>query len=192
MENKADQIKLRTARIEDAARLVEIYSYYVTNTAVTFEWEVPSVEEFTQRIKDHQGKFPYIVAEYNGKIIGYAYSSLFRTRIAYSWCTETSIYIDKDFRRGGAGSILLNELEKQLKEQNYINVYACITYVEKEDEYLTHDSVEFHKKMGYTHVARFNKCGFKFNRWYDVVWMEKMLGDHTENPGQIKKAEKNL
>lgn len=192
MEKIADKIILRTAKVEDAERLVEIYSYYVTNTAVTFEWEVPSVQEFAQRIKDRQEKFPYIVAEYNGQLIGYAYSSLFRTRIAYSWCTETSIYLDKDFRRCGAGSILLAELEKQLKAQNYINVYACVTYIENEDEYLTHDSVEFHKKMGYTQVARFNKCGFKFNRWYDVVWLEKMLGDHNENPGFIQKPQNNL
>ncbi len=186
MENK---ISLRKARVEDAQALLSIYSYYVKKTAITFEWEVPSVKEFEDRISNITQSFPYIVAEMEeegrNKIVGYAYSHVYRTRAAYAWTTETSIYMDKNYRKMGIGRILLEELEKKLKAQNYLNVYACIASCDEEDEYLTHDSIKFHAKMGYKEVSYLKQCGFKFNRWYDLVTMEKILGDHTANPKEI-------
>lgn len=187
--NNLSEITLRKACAEDANALVSIYSYYVENTAITFEWEVPTVEEFKNRIIKISQKFPYIVAERveegKKKIVGYAYSSTYRTRAAYAWTTETSIYIDKEYRKLGIGKLLLEELEKRLKAQNFLNVYACIASCEVEDEYLTHGSVKFHKKMGYKEVSYLKKCGYKFNRWYDLVTMEKILGEHTANPKEI-------
>lgn len=179
------EIKLRAATETDAEALLGIYSYYVENTAITFEWDVPSVEEFRTRIHNITQKYPYLVAEKDGVIVGYAYANTFRTRAAYSWTVETSIYVNKDCRRGGIGKLLLVELEKQLKSQNVLNVYACITSKEIEDEYSTHDSIHFHDKMGYKKIGEFKNSGLKFNRWYDVVFMEKMLGDHTANPEEV-------
>lgn len=184
-------ISIRMAEETDAEELLSIYSYYVKNTAITFEWVVPSVEEFRERIKNIKKKYPYLVAEVldseNKKhIIGYCYAGPFRTRAAYAWTIETSIYINKDCRRSGAGKLLLQELEKRLTEQNVLNVYAGITYIDEEDEYLTHDSIKFHEKMGYKQVARFHKCGYKFGRWYDLVFTEKMLGEHTATPETVE------
>jgi len=179
------EIKIRKATVADAQALVGIYSYYVTDTAVTFEWDVPSVEEFAGRIKNVTAKYPYFVAEVDGEIAGYAYANTFRSRIAYSWTVETSIYVKKDCRRGGVGKALLQELEAGLKNQNVLNVYAVIASIEKEDEYLTHDSVKFHDKMGYKKVSEWNQCGYKFKRWYNIVIMEKMLGEHTAEPAPV-------
>lgn len=178
-------ITIRPATPEDAEDLLKIYSYYVTDTAVTFEWEVPTVEEFRNRIATISQKFPYIVALQEGVIIGYAYANTFRTRAAYVWNVETSIYVNKDCRHSGAGTVLLNELETQLKVQNFLNVYAVISYAEKEDEYLTHDSIFFHDKMGYKKVSEWHQCGYKFKRWYNIVIMEKMLGEHTAVPDSV-------
>lgn len=180
------EITIRSATVDDASPLLEIYSYYVKNTAITFEWEVPSVEEFSSRIENTLKNYPYLVAEIDGQPVGYAYASRFRTRAAYAWCVETSIYVHKDFRGQGIGRALLEKLESLLKEQGVLNIYAGITYLKKEDEYLTHASPKFHKKMGYKKVAKYQKCGFKFNRWYDLIFMEKFLGEHTENPEPVK------
>lgn len=178
-------ITLRIANPRDAENLLNIYSYYVKNTSITFEWEVPSVEEFHNRIENTLKKYPYIIAEKNGQLIGYAYASPFKTRAAYDWAIETSIYVHKDFRRDGVGRLLLENLEELLAKQNILNVNACIAYPEVEDEYLTRDSVRFHEKMGYSLVGEFHKCGYKFNRWYNMVWMEKHIGEHISNQPNI-------
>lgn len=174
-------ITLRLATVSDASELLEIYSYYVKNTSITFEWEVPSLKEFSERIENTLKKFPYIVAEFNGKPVGYAYASPFKTRAAYQWAIETSIYIHKDFCHQGIGKLLLLKLEELLARQNVLNSNACIAYPETEDEFLTKNSAQFHEKMGYRLVGEFHKCGYKFNRWYNMIWMEKMIGEHKSN-----------
>lgn len=174
-------IVLRVAKPSDAAALLEIYSYYVTDTAITFEWEIPSVEEFKNRIENTLKKFPYIVAESDNQIIGYAYASSFKGRAAYDWAIETSIYVHKNLCHKGIGKLLLLKLEELLQKQNILNSYACIAYPEIEDEYLTKNSVQFHEKMGYRLIGEFKKCGYKFNRWYNMVWMEKFLGEHVSD-----------
>jgi len=186
-EKDMSDITIRTASPEDAAEILGIYKYYIENTSITFEWEVPSLEEFRSRIENTLQKYPYIVAVQNEKIIGYAYVSPFKTRAAYDWAVETSIYVQKDGKRHGTGRLLLENLESILKKMNILNVNACIAYPETEDEYLTKDSVRFHEKMGYSMVGEFHKCGYKFNRWYNMVWMEKMLGDHVSNQPKVLK-----
>ena len=169
------ELKIRDAQLEDAARLVEIYSYYVLNTAVSFEYAVPSVEEFVDRIKNIKTKFPYLVCEKDGKIIGYVYASSYSSRTAYDWTVSTSIYVDKDYRRNGAGALLYKELEKRLKEKGIINLLAGVAFCENEDEDLTHDSQKFHLKMGYSEVAHMKGVGKKFDRWYDIKWFQKKI-----------------
>lgn len=179
------KIKIRTATLEDAQELLNIYSYYVINTAVTYEWNPPSLQEFQNRITEKLEKYPYLVATLDEQIVGYAYAGQFRTRAAYAWDVETSIYIKNEFRHCGIGHLLLENLEQILKKQNVQNIYAGISFIKKEDEYLSHASPNFHKKMGYKKIAHYHKCGYKFNRWYDIIWMEKMINNHPENPEKI-------
>ncbi len=168
--------KIRPVAEADAERLLEIYSYYIKETAVTFEWEVPSLQEFQERIKKISSKFPYLVCEKtNGKITGYVYASSFSERKAYDWTVETSIYLDKDERRAGTGRALYEELEKELMKKGIVNLLAKIAWSEKEDEYITHDSVLFHEKMNYQHAGVLKEIGMKFGKWYDIVMMVKKL-----------------
>lgn len=179
-------ITFRTARLSDAEPLLEIYRPYVENTAITFEYEVPSIEEFRRRIENTLRKYPYIVAEADGKVVGYAYVSSFVGRAAYDWSVETSIYLDNDFHGMGAGRKLYETLETILKEMNIINLNACIGVPKSPDEYLTNNSVEFHSHIGYKYVGKFHDSGYKFSKWYDMAWMEKMIGDHPEKPEPIR------
>lgn len=178
-------IKIRIATINDATELLDIYAHYVTNTAITFEYDVPSKGEFENRIRNTLKKYPYLVAELEGNIVGYAYAGEFKIRAAYQWNVETSIYVHKDYKHMGIGKQLYQALENILKSQNILNVNACIAYPVQEDEYLTKDSVNFHQKLGYSLVGEFHQSGYKFNRWYNMVWMEKFIGVHVENQPEV-------
>ena len=172
-------ITVRTASPEDASEILDIYAPYVENTAITFEYDVPDLNEFRQRIVNTLKKYPYIVAVEDGKIVGYAYAGTFKARAAYDRSVETSIYIKTDERGKGIGKTLYNELESRLKEQGILNLNACISWIDTPDEYLTHQSPEFHSRLGYTRSAHFHKCGYKFGKWFDMIWMEKMMGEHV-------------
>lgn len=178
---------IRIARVNDAQSLLDIYSYYVEKTAITFEYDVPTVEEFRKRIKNITERYPYFVYEENGRIIGYAYANTFKDRAAYDRAVEVTIYVDKNSRHNGIGKKLYKVLENALKQQNITNLYACIGYPEVEDEYLTKNSVGYHEHLGYRFVGEFRKCGYKFNRWYNMVWMEKVIGEHFENAKPVLK-----
>lgn len=186
-----NNIRIRTARPEDAIELLEIYAPYVRETAVTYEYTVPSKEEFASRIRHTMVKYPYLVAEKDGEILGYAYAGAFHPRAAYAWDAEMSIYIKKDRKRSGIGKTLYEALEKLLAEQNILNVYACIACPEEEDEYLTKDSIRFHERMGYRIVGEFRECAYKFGRWYGMVWMEKRIGKRTADPAEVKSFDKS-
>lgn len=176
--NTQHSINIRTATAADAQALLDIYAPYVEHTAITFEYEVPSVEEFSSRITHTLQKYPYLIAEENGQILGYAYASPFHDRPAYDWAVETSIYVGQNIRHRGVGKKLHDALESALKEQGILNMNACIAYPPVADEYLDKNSVEFHTHMGYRLVGEFYKCGYKFHRWYNMVWMEKLIGEH--------------
>ena len=143
-------MQIRVAEEKDAAALVEIYSYYV------------------ERIHNIKEKYPYIVAEENGEILGYAYGSAFHPRAAYGWCAEMSIYVKHDRRGSGAGGRLYRALESLLAEMGVLNLNAC------------------HKHFGYKRVGEFHRCGYKFNRWYNMIWMEKMIGEHKSVQPEVK------
>lgn len=177
---------IRIATEDDAEKLLQIYAYYVENTAITFEYEVPSAQEFRERIRRTLGRYPYLVSEQNGMIMGYAYAGTFKERSAYAWAVETTIYIDKDARRKGLGKELYQALEKALALQNVINLNACIGCPIVEDEYLTRNSVQYHEHLGYRLVGEFHKCGYKFGRWYNMVWMEKCISDHPDRPLPVR------
>ena len=171
---------IRTATVHDAAEILDIYKYYIENTAITLECVVPTVEQFAQRIENTLKKYPYLVAEQDGEIIGYAYAGPLNVRQAFDWSVECSIYVKAGLQKKGLGRELYSALENALALQNIINLSACIAYPEVEDEYLNYNSVQFHSHFGYSMVGEFHKCGYKFGRWYGMVWMEKFIGEHNE------------
>ena len=178
-------IRIRSAAVEDAESLLEIYAYYVSNTAISFECEVPSVEEFRKRIARTLEKYPYLVAEEDGAVRGYAYAGVFKGRAAYDHCCEVTIYLDRGAKGNGYGRALYEALEEKLKKMGIVNLYACIADPISEDEYLTKDSEHFHRHLGYVRVGEFHKCGYKFGHLYNMIWMEKIIGEHeTEGAGR--------
>ena len=191
LKEKSGGLVLRAAMPDDAAALLAIYAPYVTDTAITFEYYIPSEEEFCGRIKHTLEMYPYIVAEEDGVIVGYAYAGPFKGRAAYNWAVETTVYVDRNKKRGGIGTALYEALEKALAAQGILNAEACIGYPEngEEDEYLTCDSPKFHEYMGYRLVGEFRRCGYKFGRWYNMIWMEKFLGEHPDD-GKVKPIKK--
>ncbi len=181
----SDEIVFRVATLSDAKALLDIYAYYVKNTSITFEYDVPSLEEFSHRIQTTLKKYPYIVASKNGEILGYAYTGAFVGRAAYDWSVETTIYLKNGCQKMGLGKRLYEKLEVISKAQNILNLNACIGYPSVEDEFLTKNSVQFHEHLGFRFVGEFHQCGYKFNRWYNMVWMEKMIGEHRTSPTPV-------
>lgn len=168
-------LSIRVAIPEDAPALLAIYTPYVENTDITFEYEVPDLEDFQARIRNTLGRYPYLVAEKDGEICGYAYASPFKTRAAYSWSVETSIYVKEDMHHLGVGAALYEALETYLARQNVCNLCACIAYPNPASE-------AFHEKFGYRTVAHFHKSGYKNGQWIDMIWMEKELCPHSNPP----------
>lgn len=195
---------IRSATPDDAEAILAVYRPYVENTAITFEYDVPALGLFRARIIHTLQRFPYLVAEEcqketntdkshtTGCILGYAYASPFKDRAAYQWAVETSIYVDSSLRHSGIGSALHQALEDALSQQGILNLNACIAYPptpldkpvgtecaeEAACDYLPSDSVAFHLRMGYRPVAHFHRCGKKHGLWYDMIWMEKLIGNH--------------
>ena len=168
-------MNIRIATLKDAPALLKIYAPYVEQTAITFEYQVPSLEEFESRMNGILSKYPYLIAEENSEILGYAYASPFKTRAAYAWSVETSIYVKKGIHKKGIGTALYQALERLLTRQNVCNLCACIAYPNP-------PSIAFHERFGYKTIAHFTKSGYKQNAWYDMIWMEKELCPHTIPP----------
>ncbi len=178
-------ITVRNATLEDADTLLNIYAYYVTDTAITFEYTVPTLEEFQNRMRNIMEKYPYLVIEKDGTIAGYAYARAFVGRAAYDWSCELTVYLDHTAQKCGLGKRIYAALEERLHHMGILNLYACIGYPQEEDEYLTTNSADFHAHLGFTLAGTFQKCGYKFGRWYDMVWMEKIIDTHQENQPDI-------
>ena len=184
-EGADKMVTVRDAAMKDAEAILKIYDYYVKHTAITFEYQPPSIQEFQKRMEATMARYPYLVVEKDGVLQGYAYAGPFVGRAAYDWSCEMTVYLDHAARRCGMGRKIYDALEAKLKEMGICNLYACIGYPETEDEYLTRNSAAFHSRMGFTEVGRFHKCGYKFGRWYDMVWMEKVIGSHGEDQKPI-------
>ncbi|WP_455165637.1 N-acetyltransferase family protein [Streptococcus sp.] len=159
---------IRPVQLSDAAAIRVIYQPYVTETAITFEVDVPTVQEFESRITKTLTQFPYLVAEVDGKVVGYAYASTYYARTAYDWTTELSIYVAKEARGQGIGSALYTALEEELQARGYLRFLACIAVPNEA-------SLAMHEKRGYVQVAHFPKIGYKFNKWHDIIWMQKTI-----------------
>ena len=159
---------LRIATEKDIPAILAIYAPYIETSTATFEYDVPCLRSFTQRFYDITAQYPWLVWEEEGEILGYAYASAPYSRAAFSWCAEPSIYLKPEARGKGIGQKLYTALEYFLRQQGYQVLYALIT-----DE--NTPSIRFHEKFGYTKSVHFPNCGFKFNRWLGLVWMEKRL-----------------
>ncbi|MCI8971408.1 MAG: N-acetyltransferase [Oscillibacter sp.] len=177
---------IRTAAAEDAAALLNIYAWYVEHTAITFEYTVPSPAEFRRRISRTLEAYPWLCAEQDGKLLGYAYAGPFAERAAYGWAAEVSIYLAREARGQGLGRRLYEALEACLKAMGVLNLYAKAAYPQADDEYLTRNSVEFHRHLGYRTAGEYIACGCKFGRWYNLACMEKCIGAHRENPAPVR------
>ena len=170
----------------DAEELLTIYAPYVRDTAISFEYEVPSVSAFRQRIEHISARFPYLKAiDAQGHALGYAYASSFKNRKAYDWSVELSIYVRQDARRAGLGRALYEALESSLGRMGILNLNACIAVPKGPDAHLNFDSLRFHERLGFTLVGTFHNSGYKFDTWYDMVWMEKMIGPHNAQPRPV-------
>lgn len=175
-----EELRITVATSADAADIAAIYAPYVQDTAITFEYEAPSAQEMAERIERITATHPWLVArDAVGSVLGYAYASPYYGRAAYAWCVETSIYVDRSVRGRGVDSALYQELERALSAQDILNLYACIATTNVPDAHLDNGSVAFHERRGYHEIGRFPNCGYKFGRWYDTVWMERDLGEHT-------------
>ena len=167
--------KIRTVQLSDTEAILKVYAPFITDTCISFEYVVPSVEEFAQRIASISAEYPYIVLEEDGEIVGYAYSHRYLERVAYSWDVEVTIYLAHKVQGKGLGVILYDALEKLMALQNIKNLYSCITGDNVH-------SIEMHRSMGYELIGTFPKAGFKHDRWLDVVWMAKTIGEKENAP----------
>jgi L-amino acid N-acyltransferase YncA len=166
---------IRPVQIPDAEAVLNIYSPYIESTATTFETTVPTVEDFAARIRINTEKYPWLVAEDEGKVIGYAYASKHREREAYQWCVECSVYVSEDYHRKGIAKELYSKLFDILEQCGYVNIYAGITLPNPK-------SHSFHSKMGFEAIGIYKNIGYKLGRWHDVAWLVKTINPHRNDP----------
>ena len=172
----SDRLIIRFASESDIERLLDIYEPYITDTTVTFEYSVPSYEDFKERFLGVTSKYPWIAAEYRGEVIGYAYADKpFINRSAYAWDTDVSVYLSDEYRGKGVGSALYEALHALLSLLGYKNAYAVITGENTA-------SLEFHKKFGYRAAGTLSDTGYKFGRWLDVYIMEYVIAGKDDSP----------
>jgi len=154
---------IREATINDATELSEIYKYYVENFSYSFEYVAPTAEEFSERISDISGKFPFFVCENNGEILGFAYAYKFKERKAYQWVCETTIYTKSGSTQKGIGSLLYARLILSLQQQGFVKAYAILGCPNEGSEI-------FHQKMGFTLAATLPNIGYKLGSWHDIKY----------------------
>lgn len=166
---------IRVARPADASAMLDIYRPFVENTSITFETVTPTEQEFSARIKHYLESYPWLVAEINGEIAGYAYASRHRERVAYQWSVEVSVYISESFKRSGTARKLYEELFSLLTKQGFRNAYAVINLPNE-------PSVAFHESMGFIWFATYEQVGYKLGKWKNVGWWRKILNEFTMKP----------
>ena len=179
-----EAICVRAATPQDAEQLLKIYTPFVISadcslSNVSFELEAPSVEEFRQRIVDISSKYPYLVGEKDGQILGYVYCHPYRERLAYQWSVEVTIYLAPAGQGKGLGRVLYEAMESILRLQGITMLYSCITLGNEH-------SIKMHEALGYRLIGTFSKSGCKNGQWLDTVWLEKQLQPCPKQPDNIK------
>jgi len=163
-------VSIRAATAADAAALLDIYRPFVEATAVSFETEVPTVDAFAARIDKALARWQWLVAEADGRVLGYAYGSTHRERAAYRWSVEVSAYVAEHGRRRGVGRMLYLRLFDALAQQGYCNAYAGVALPNPA-------SIALHRSVGFAPIGTFEAVGRKFGRWHDVAWFQRRLRD---------------
>ena len=166
---------IRRAKAEDGAALCAIYAPYITDTTITFEYEVPTDVAFSDRIRETAAQFPYLVCEKDGGIIGYAYAHRIRERAAYDWDAELSVYLKQGMHGRGIGTVLLACLIELLEMQGLRHLYSCVTMPNPR-------SVGMQHRLGFEDAGVWHSSGWKFGAWHDVAWFEKHVGGGEPKP----------
>ncbi len=169
---------IRFAAPDDAAALLRIYAQYI-ETPITFEYTLPSEEEFARRIRDIQAVYPYLVYIEDGEVLGYAYAHRFQERAAYQWGAELSVYLDRGCVSHGIGSQLYTLLLELLRLQNVRTAYALVTLPNTKSEAL-------HRHFGFKLCGVWHSSGFKNGRWYDMGSFEKQLLPYDSSPAPLR------
>ncbi|WP_455716561.1 N-acetyltransferase family protein [Anaerosporobacter sp.] len=179
MDNKiVDKFTIRTATIEDAAGILAVYSPYLLNTTITYEYEIPTLEEFQERIRKVIKFYPYLVCELEGEIVGYAYASQHMERAAFKWGAEISIYIKQEYHGSGIASRLYTSIIDNLYKQGVYKVYALIDSPNEKSE-------AFHLKRGFKEIACLSRTAYKLGRWCDMKYYEKVLRKCEDTPAEL-------
>ena len=173
-----DTVTLRRAHLEDAEAILEIYAPYIRNTNITFEYEVPSLSEFRDRMAGLMEGYPYLICEIDGIAAGYAYAHRYKERAAYQWDAELSVYLREGCERRGIGQAFYTALMEILKEQHVRNVYGIVTSPNPPSEAL-------HAAMGFRLAGVSLKTGYKLGKWIDVSCFERPLGDPDSPPEEL-------
>lgn len=173
-----DTVTLRRAYLEDAEAILEIYAPYIRNTNITFEYEVPSLSEFRDRMAGIMEGYPYLICEIDGIAAGYAYAHRYKERAAYQWDAELSVYLREGCERRGIGQAFYTALMEILKEQHVRNVYGIVTSPNPPSEAL-------HAAMGFRLAGVSLKTGYKLGKWIDVSCFERPLGDPDSPPEEL-------
>lgn len=170
---------IRLAAISDSEDILSIYAPFIRDTAITFETEIPSIDEVSCRIKSISKQYPYIVYQIKDEVVGYAYASKHRERSAYRYDVDVSIYVLPEYHGSGIAHKIYDCLFEILKELGYYNAYAAYTVPNEK-------SIRFHEKFGFTLIGTHHKTGYKFGKWHDVSWLEKIINEHIDKPNLIK------
>jgi phosphinothricin acetyltransferase len=173
------ELKIREATEKDAAAILAIYEPYILNTAITFEYVTISLEVMLQRMRTVQEQFPWLVCEIDGEVVGYAYCSRFKERAAFDWDCECSVYVNEKAHRKGVATALYEKLFELVTEQGYYTIYSLITNSHG-------SSIALHKKFGFNEVGVYEKTGYKFGQWWDLLVMEKRIHSFEETPERPK------
>src|SRR5215471_9330498 len=174
--------RIRSVTLDDARAVSEIYAPFVSDAATSFETVPPDAAEVERRIKDKTPKYPWLVFEADGVVLGYAYGSEHRPRQAYQWSADVSVYTHERARKRGVGRALYTALLDLLRRQGYFNAYAVITLPNS-------GSVHLHQSMGFTPVGVYSRVGFKLGRWHDVLWLHLRLSEEPTPLGEPTSTE---
>jgi L-amino acid N-acyltransferase YncA len=162
------RVQVRVARPDDSLAFAAIYAPFVNESAVSFEERAPTARDMAARILAVTRTYPWLAAERYGEVVGYAYATRFRERSAYRWSVETTVYLRQDARGMGIGGMLYGRLLESLRERGYQSAFAGITMPNPA-------SVALHRSLGYTPVGVFRRAGYKFGRWHDVAWWQRLI-----------------
>ncbi len=170
-----NRFEIRLITEKDTSAVLEIYRPYVLNSVISFEYEVPSYQEYQERIHNVIAEYPWLVCLYDDEIIGFAYAGKHRYRTAYQWSPECTVYLAPKVHRQGIARILYEALFSILRLQGYFNVFAGVALPNEK-------SIGFHKALGFEEIGIFKKVGYKHGNWHDTQWFQLQLSAYIDQP----------